>query len=135
MTTWHGLPPEVNTGRLIAGAMAEPYVQAQAAWQALAADFTAAMSMLTAEIATVSTLWQGMAAQQAQAAFAPYLAWMDSIVAMAQQRAAAAGAQAAAYSTAVVTTPTLAELAENHVTHFILEMTNFLGMNTIPIAV
>ncbi|EUA09643.1 PPE family protein [Mycobacterium xenopi 4042] len=115
--------------------MAEPYVQAQAAWQALAADFTAAMSMLTAEIATVSTLWQGMAAQQAQAAFAPYLAWMDSIVAMAQQRAAAAGAQAAAYSTAVVTTPTLAELAENHVTHFILEMTNFLGMNTIPIAV
>ncbi|EUA17474.1 PPE family protein [Mycobacterium xenopi 3993] len=73
--------------------MAEPYVQAQAAWQALAADFTAAMSMLTAEIATVSTLWQGMAAQQAQAAFAPYLAWMDSIVAMAQQRAAAAGAR------------------------------------------
>src|SRR5579875_1361310 len=115
--------------------MAEPYVQAQAAWQALAADFPAAKSMLPAEIATVSTLWQGMAAQQAQAAFAPYLAWMDSIVAMAQQRAAAAGAQAAAYSTAVVTTPTLAELAENHVTHFILEMTNFLGMNTIPIAV
>ncbi|WP_269089158.1 PPE family protein [Mycobacterium avium] len=129
------MPPEVNTGRLIAGAMAEPYVQAQAAWQALAADFTAAMSMLTAEIATVSTLWQGMAAQQAQAAFAPYLAWMDSIVAMAQQRAAAAGAQAGAYSTAVVTTPTLAELAENHITHFILEMTNFLGVNTIPIAV
>ncbi|EUA24921.1 PPE family protein [Mycobacterium xenopi 4042] len=114
--------------------MAEPYVQAQAAWQALAADFTAAMSMLTAEIATVSTLWQGMAAQQAQAAFAPYLAWMDSIVAMANS-AARPPAPSRGLQHRGGHTPTLAELAENHVTHFILEMTNFLGMNTIPIAV
>jgi PPE-repeat protein len=135
MATWHGLPPEANTGRLIAGALAEPYLQAQTAWQTLASEFTAAMSMLTAEIAQVAALWQGMAAEQAQAAFAPYLAWMELLIAMAEQRAAAAGAQAVSYGTAVATTPTLMELAENHITHAILEATNFLGINLVPIAV
>lgn len=132
---WQGLPPEVNTGRLIGGAMAEPYLQAQTAWQTLASEFTAAMGTLTAEIAAVSALWQGMAAEQAQAAFAPYMAWMDSFIAMAEQRAGAAAAQAASYNTAVVTTPSLGELAENHVTHAILEATNFLGVNAMPIAI
>lgn len=130
-----GLPPEVNTGRLIAGAMAEPYLQAAAGWQALAAQFTAALSTLTAEIASMAGIWQGMAAEQAQAAFAPYTGWMSTIIALAQQRAAAAAAQAASYTTAVATTPTLAEIAENHVTHAVLEATNFLGINAIPIAV
>lgn len=130
-----GLPPEVNTGRLIAGAMAEPYLQAAAGWQALAAEFTAAMSTLTAEIAAMSTIWEGMAAEQAQAAFAPYLGWMGTVIALAEQRAVAAAAQATSYTAAVVTTPTLGEIAENHVTHAVLEATNFLGVNAIPIAV
>ena len=130
-----GLPPEVNTGRLIAGAMAEPYLQAAAGWQALAAEFAAALSALTAEIAAMSTIWQGMAAEQAQAAFAPYTGWMSTVIALAEQRAVAAAAQAASYTTAVVTTPTLGEIAENHVTHAVLESTNFLGVNAIPIAV
>lgn len=128
------LPPEVNTGRLIAGAMAEPYLQAATGWQMLATQFSTALSTLTAEIASMAGTWQGMAAEQAQAAFAPYLSWMGSVIALAQQRAAAAAAQAAAYTLAVATTPTLAEIAQNHLTHAVLEATNFLGVNAIPLA-
>lgn len=82
---WHGMPPEFNTGRLIAGAGVEPWMQAEAGWQAVAADFTAAMATLRAEIAMVTAAWQGAAASKAQAAFEPYLAWMASIIAMAEQ--------------------------------------------------
>ncbi|MGW0162184.1 PPE family protein [Mycobacterium sp. NPDC003323] len=132
---WHGFPPEVNTGRLIAGAGAQPYLQAEVGWQTLAADFTAATTALQTQIAVVSGAWQGMASTQAQAAFQPYLAWMATVIAMAQQRAAAAAAQASAYSMAVATTPSLGEIAENHITHAVLQATNFLGVNTVPIAV
>lgn len=132
---WHGFPPEVNTGRLIAGAGAEPFLQAEVAWQTLSADFTAAMTALRGQITAVAGAWQGMASSQAQAAFEPYLGWMATVIAMAQQRAVAAAAQAAAYSMAVATTPSLGEIAENHLTHAVLESTNFLGVNTVPIAV
>lgn len=128
------LPPEVNTGRLIAGAMAEPYLQAATGWQMLATQFSTALSTLTAEIASMAGTWQGMAAEQAQAAFAPYLSWMGSVIALAQQRSAAAAAQAAAYTMAVATTPTLAEIAQNHLTTAMLHATNFLGVNAIPLA-
>jgi PPE-repeat protein len=135
LVAWHAFPPEANTGRLIAGAMAEPYLQAETAWQTLAAEFTSVISMLNAEITQVASMWQGMAAEQAEAAFAPYLAWLTELVAMAEQRAAAAASQAASYGTAVATTPTLGELAENHLTHAILEATNFMGVNLMPIGI
>ena len=131
---WHGMPPEVNTGRLIAGAGPEPYLQAQAGWQGLASDFTAAMATLRSEISMVSGMWQGMASTAAQEAFEPYLGWMTSVVAAAEQRAAASAAQAATYSGAVAETPTLAEIATNHITHAVLQATNFMGVNAIPIA-
>lgn len=130
-----GLPPEVNTGRLIAGAMAEPYLQAELGWQTLAAQFTAALNALHTQIAALPMIWEGVAAERAQAAFAPYVSWMATVIGLAEARAAAAAAQAAAYSAAVITTPTLGEIAENHVTHAVLESTNFLGVNAIPIAV
>ncbi len=129
------LPPEVNTGRLIAGAMAEPYLQAEIGWQLLVAEFSAALGALNAQIAALSSVWEGMAAEQAQAAFAPYVGWLTAVIGLAEQRAAAAAAQAAGYTTAVAATPTLGEIAENHVTHAVLEATNFLGVNAVPLAV
>jgi PPE-repeat protein len=128
------LPPEMNTGRLIAGAMAEPYLQAEVGWQLLATQFSAALATLHSQIAAMSSIWEGMAAERAQAAFAPYVGWMTTVIGMAEQRAVAAAAQAAAYTAAVATTPTLAEIAQNHVTHAVLEATNFLGVNAVPLA-
>jgi len=129
------MPPEVNTGRLIAGAGPEPYLQAELGWQVLAVQFTAALTALRTQISVMSSMWQGMASSQAQAAFEPYLAWMETVIAMVQQRSMAAAEQAANYATTVVETPTLAEVATNHLTHAVLEATNFLGVNTFPIGV
>ena len=73
----------MNTGRLIAGRLAEA-LQAAAGWQALAAEFTA-LSVDRRDRRDVDHLAR-MAAEQAQAAFAP-TGWMSTIIALAEQRA------------------------------------------------
>jgi PPE-repeat protein len=46
-----------------------------------------------------------------------------------------ATAQASSYAMAMVTTPPMPEIEANHITHAVLEATNFLGVNTVPIGV
>src|SRR6185437_11651552 len=53
----------------------------------------------------------------------------------AQKRALQATSQASSYATAMATTPPIPEIEENHVTHAVLEATNFLGINTMPIGI
>lgn len=65
----------------------------------------------------------------------PMVVWLRMLSMQAQKRAVQATAQASAYSTALATTPPLPEIELNHVTHAVLEATNFLGVNTVPIAV
>src|SRR4029079_14108009 len=52
----------------------------------------------------------------------------------AMKRAMQAIAQANGYTAAMATTPPLVEIEQNHVTHAVLEATNFFWVNTIPIA-
>jgi PPE-repeat protein len=61
--------------------------------------------------------------------------WLRTVSAQAVKRAAQATAQANSYDQAMVTTPPIPEIEENHVTHAVLEATNFLGINTVPIGV
>ncbi|MDT0407032.1 PPE family protein, partial [Streptomyces edwardsiae] len=55
------------------------------------------------------------------------------MVLQAQKRALQASAQASSYTLALTTTPPIPEIEQNHVTHAVLEATNFLGINTMPI--
>ncbi|VCT92893.1 putative PPE family protein PPE2 [Mycolicibacterium hassiacum DSM 44199] len=132
---WMALPPEVHSTLLSSGPGPGPLLAAAAAWHSLAAEYSAAAAELTALLTEVqSGVWEGPSAEQYVAAHAPYLAWLAQAGANSAAAAAQHEAAAAAYSTALATMPTMAELVLNRTTHTVLVATNFLGINTIPIA-
>ncbi|MGU3652916.1 PPE family protein [Mycolicibacterium sp. A43C] len=129
------LPPEVNTGRLMAGAGAAPMYQAAAAWEALAIALETQAEELSASLASLAGSWQGGASEQAIQATTPMIVWLHTAALQAQKRAMQAIAQANSYLLAMAVTPPLVEIEANHITHGVLEATNFLGVNTVPIGV
>jgi len=136
MAMFYGaLPPEVNTARLMAGAGPSPMLQAAAAWETLAISLETQAEELAASLAALQGSWQGSASEQAVTATTPMVVWLRTTALQAQKRAMQAIAQANAYTVAMVTTPPLPEIEMNHVTHAVLEATNFLGVNAVPIGV
>ncbi|BBY03379.1 PPE family protein [Mycobacterium seoulense] len=130
---WHAMPPELNTARLMAGAGPAPMLQAAAGWEALAGALEAQAVELSAALVSLKASWTGMSSERAIAATMPMVAWLQTAAQQAQQRAMRAAAQAAAYTTALAMTPSLPEIAANHITHAVLTATNFLGINMVPI--
>ncbi|MBY0287995.1 MAG: PPE family protein [Mycobacteriaceae bacterium] len=131
---WHGMPPEVNTARLMMGAGPAPMLQAAAGWEALAISLESQADELAASLAALTSVWTGSASEKAVSSTMPMVTWLRTVSAQAMKRAMQAIAQANAYTAAMATTPPLAEIEQNHVTHAVLEATNFFWVNTIPIA-
>ena len=127
------MPPEVNTARLMMGAGSAPMLQAAAGWQALATALTAQATELDVALKSLQQLWTGASSERAIAAATPMVTWLQTAAGQAEQRATQATAQAAAYTAALGITPTLPDIAVNHVTRAVLTATNFFGINTMPI--
>jgi len=127
------MPPEVNTARLMMGAGPAPMLQAAAGWQALATALTTQATELDVALKSLQQLWTGASSERAIAAATPMVTWLHTAAGQAEQRAAQATAQAAAYTAALGITPTLPDIAVNHVTRAVLTATNFFGINTMPI--
>lgn len=135
MMLWHAMPPELNTARLMAGAGAAPMLAAAMGWQGFAAALDAQAGEVFVRLNSLGQVWTGAGSDTAIAAAMPMVSWLATASAQAQTRAAKATAQAAAYTQALAATPSLPEIAQNHVTTATLTATNFFGVNTVPIAV
>jgi PPE-repeat protein len=129
------LPPEVNSGLMYAGAGAGPLVAAAGAWDGLSSELGSAAASYQAVVSGLTGgPWLGPSAASMAAAAAPYLAWMNTTAAQAEQTASQARSAAVAYEAAFAATVPPPVIAANRALLASLVATNFLGQNTPAIA-
>jgi PPE-repeat protein len=130
------LPPEINSTRMYTGPGAAPMMAAAAAWNNLSAELNTTASAAESVISTLTDEeWRGRSAAAMATAATPYVGWMHTTAAAAQQAANQAMASAAAYEAAFgMTVPPPVVLA-NRAQLAALVATNILGQNTPAIAV
>ena len=94
-------PPELNSARMYAGPGSGSMLSAASAWDGLAADLRSQAANYGSVVAGLTSgEWQGPASTSMAAAAAPYVAWMNTTAAQAEQTAAQAKSAAAAYEAA-----------------------------------
>jgi PPE-repeat protein len=129
------LPPEINSGRMYAGAGSGPLLAAVSAWDGLASELSLAASSYQSTVMELTGQgWLGPASVSMAAAAAPYVAWMNTTAAAAEQTANQAWAAVAAYEAAFTATVPPPLIAANRSLLMSLVATNILGQNTPAIA-
>ena len=104
---------------------------AAAAWDELAAELaTAARGYNSVITELTSAPWVGPASRSMLAAVTPYVSWLSTMAAQAEETASQARAAAAAYETAFTVTVPPPVIAANRVLLMTLIATNFFGQNT-----
>jgi PPE-repeat protein len=131
--SWFAFPPEVNTALLMAGAGSGPMLKASAGWEAMGVDLERQADELGSAMASLKSAWQGPASERAIASYQRMVTWLQYAAQHAHENSRKAAAQAAAHAEALGSTPSLPEIASNHITTAVLAATNFFGINTMPI--
>jgi PPE-repeat protein len=129
------LPPEVNSGRMYAGPGSGPMLAAATAWDGLGAELQSTAASYGSVISELSGgPWLGPSSASMAAAAAPYMEWMTTAAAQAEQTATQAKAAAAAYEAAFAMTVPPPLIAANRSLLMTLIATNIFGQNTMAIA-
>jgi PPE-repeat protein len=128
------LPPEINSGRMYAGAGPGPMLAAAAAWDDLASELGSTASSYQSVVDGLSGSWQGPSSTSMAAAAAPYVSWMNATAAQAEETADQARAAVAAYEAAFAATVPPPVIVANRTLLMTLIATNILGQNTPAIA-
>ena len=135
MLDFGALPPEINSGRMYAGPGSGSIMAAAAAWDGLAAELSSTATGYTSVITELtSSPWLGPASRSMVAAAAPYISWVSSAAALAEEAGNQARAAGAAYEAAFAMTVPPPVIAVNRVLLMTLIATNFFGQNTPAIA-
>jgi PPE-repeat protein len=129
-------PPEINSGRMYAGAGSGPMLAASEAWEGLAAELHSAANSYQSVVSGLTAgPWLGPASASMSAAAASYAAWMRATATQAEETGAQAKAAAAAYQAAFASTVPPPMVAANRSQLTTLVATNLFGLNTQAIAV
>jgi PPE-repeat protein len=128
------LPPEINSARMYSGPGSAPMRTASAAWNLLAAELESAATQYQSTIDVLDDEWLGPTSATMAAAVDPYITWMSTTSAQAEQTAAQASAAASAYEAAYAMTVPPVEVTANRTQLAMLVATNVIGQNTPAIA-
>jgi len=125
------LPPEINSGRMYSGPGSGPMLAAAEAWDGLAAELGFASAGYGSAISELTSgPWVGPTSLAMTAAVTPYVDWLATTAAQAEQSADQARAAVAAYEAAFMMTVPPPVIAANRALLMALVATNFFGQNT-----
>jgi PPE-repeat protein len=129
------LPPEVNSGRMYSGPGPGPLLAAAEAWDSLASDLGFASAGYGSTLSELTSgSWTGPTSSAMTAAVTPYVDWLSTTAAQAEETANQARAAVAAYEAAFAMTVPPPAIAANRALLMALIATNFFGQNTAAIA-
>jgi PPE-repeat protein len=129
------LPKEINSARIYFGPGSGPLLAAADAWDTLAIELNSSGAAYRSVIANLTVAaWQGPSSITMANSVAPYVAWMHSTAAQAEQSATQAKTAAAAYQSAFAGMVPPPLIAANRAQLASLTASNFFGQNSPAIA-
>jgi PPE-repeat protein len=135
MVDFGALAPEINSARMYAGPGSSSLQAAASAWNGLAAELQSAASGYDTVITQLaSDEWMGPASASMASAVQPYVSWMSTTAAQAEQAAAQARVAAAAYEQAFQATVPPPLIAANRAATTAYTQANVFGQYTPTIA-
>jgi PPE-repeat protein len=135
MVDFGALPPEINSARMYAGPGSSSFQAAASAWNGLAAELQSAASGYDTVINQLaSDEWTGSASASMASAAQPYVSWMNTTAAQAEQAANQARAAAAAFEQALQSTVPPPAIAANRAATTAYTQANVFGQYTPTIA-
>jgi PPE-repeat protein len=126
-----GVPPDITSALMYAGAGAGPLMAAATAYNNLAAELSTTATQWESLVSTLTTeQWTGPGSAAAATAAQPIVSWLTTSAAALEQAGTQAMASAAAYEAAFAATVPPPVIAANRSLLATLVATNFLGINT-----